>query len=307
MNDVLYVCAQPAIDYYTWQVEVMINNFIENNVKPENIHIVCSYHGTVPEKWEKLKSVYNKVGFFFYKDERFKPGYIPSVRPHVLHKHWLHNPELENRTVLYHDCDIILARPLDFTNMLDLNTCYVSDTISYIGAKYIRSKGEHYLDLMTDIVGVNKQYVIENELNSGGAQYLLKNIPTGFWNKVYNDCETLYRVVNQQIAKDNPPHAIQIWCADMWAVLWNLWVYDRKVLVSPKLSFSWATSNIRDWDKHDIYHNAGVTGPGQMFYKGAYINKLPYQSIDLNKFSKDFCSYKYAEQIDKTSKITCLL
>ena len=307
MNDVLYVCAQPAIDYYTWQVEVMINNFIENNVKPENIHIVCSYHGTVPEKWEKLKSVYNKVGFFFYKDERFKPGYIPSVRPHVLHKHWLHNPELENRTVLYHDCDIILARPLDFTNMLDLNTCYVSDTISYIGAKYIRSKGEHYLDLMTDIVGVNKQYVIENELNSGGAQYLLKNIPTGFWNKVYNDCETLYRVVNQQIAKDNPPHAIQIWCADMWAVLWNLWVYDRKVLVSPKLSFSWATSNIRDWDKHDIYHNAGVTGPGQMFYKGAYINKLPYSEINLDKLSKDFCSYKYAESILKTSKTSCLL
>ena len=306
MNDMIYMCAQPAIDYYAWQVEVMLDNFIENKVDPKNIHIVCSHYGTVPEKWEKLRTKYSDVTFAFYIDERFKPGYIPSVRPHVLHKHWVHNPELASKTVFYHDCDIVLAKPFDTEGLMDLDTCYVSDTASYIGANYIRSKGEHYLDLMTGIVGVNKQYVIEQEKNSGGAQYILKNIPTEFWRKVYQDCETMFRLVNQQIAKDQPPHAIQIWCADMWAVLWNLWVLDRKVETTNKLSFSWATSPISEWDKHPIYHNAGVTGPGELFYKGAYIGKLPYD-IKQESFSNKFCAYNYAKAIVNTAKTSCLL
>ena len=308
MSDVIYLCAQPAIDYYTWQVEVMINNFEKNNVNLENVHIVCAHYGRIPEKWQKLKDQYNKVKFFFYRDERFKPGYIPSIRPHIMHQHWLHNPELEAKIIFYHDCDIILAKPLDFSEMgADNEICYVSDTVSYLGAKYVRSKGEHYLDLMTSIVGVNKQYVIDNEKDSGGAQYILKKIPAKFWQKVYYDCENLYRIVNEQIAKDKPPHAIQIWCADMWAVLWNLWFFDKKVKVTNDLSFSWATSPMAHWDNHPIFHNAGVTGMGNQFYKGAYINKLPYNELNLETLSKDFCSYKYAEAILNAKQVSCLI
>ncbi len=308
MKDVVFICAQPAIPYYTWQVEVMINNFERQGVNLENVHIVSSYTSNIPDGWKKLQETYTKVKFFFYKDERFKPNYIPSIRPHILHKHWLHHPELETSTVFYHDCDIILAKPYDFSEMLkDDTTCYTSDTVSYIGAKYVRSKGEHYFDMMTSIVGVNKQYVIEQEQNSGGAQYLLKNIPAKFWEKVYYDCETMYRMVNEQIAKDKPGHAIQIWCADMWCVLYNLFIYDRSIEVTDHLSFSWATSSMKDWEKHPIFHNAGVTGPGNQFYKGAYINKLPYAEVDLEKLSKDFCSYKYAEEIVETKSKSCLI
>lgn len=302
-----FICAQPAIDYYTWQVEVMINNFIENGVNPNDIHIVCSYYGKIPDKWSRLKTHYNNVGFYFYKDERHKQGYIPSIRPHILHQHWLHNPELEKETVFYHDSDIILARPLDLESMVNDDVCYVSDTISYIGANYVRSKGEHYLDIMTEIVGVNKNLVIQEEKNSGGAQYILKNIPTKFWEKMYYDCETMYRMVNSQIAKDKPPHAIQIWCADMWCLLYNLWLHDKVVKVTDMLSFSWATSPIEDWDKHPIFHNAGVTveRKNQLFFKGDYIHLLPFDN-DFSRYSKKFCSSKYSEQLDKLKQTTCL-
>ena len=95
-----FICAQPAIDYYTWQVEVMINNFINNGVNPNNIEIVSGYSGAeVPENWRKLSQHYNTVRFFFYKDERYKPGYISSIRPHILHQHWLHYPELANEKI----------------------------------------------------------------------------------------------------------------------------------------------------------------------------------------------------------------
>ena len=302
-----FVCVQPAIDYYTWQVEVMINNFIKNGVNPDDIEILCAHYGTIPEKWLKLKQHYKRVNFYFYHDNRQKPSYISSVRPFILHKHWLAFPELEKETIFYHDCDIIFSKPINFSHLLNDQTCYVSDTVSYIGANYVRSKGEHYLDLMARIVNVNKQYIIEQEHNSGGAQYILKNIPTEFWKKVYYDAENLFRQVNHQIALDQPPHAIQIWCADMWAVLWNLWFWDRDVKVVKELSFSWATSGIDDWDKHLIYHNAGVVGDREdMFFKGAYQNILPYD-IKQESFTPVFCSYKYVEEILKTKEVTCLM
>jgi hypothetical protein len=128
-----------------------------------------------------------------------------------------------------------------------------------------------------------------------------------FWEKVYIDCESLYLNVNKMIADDKPSHAIQIWCADMWAVLWNLWFFDREVKVSPKLHFSWATSNIQDWTNNPIYHNAGVTGDNmKMFYKGGYINRLPFD-IKIESFNPNLCSYKYAEEILKTKEVTCLI
>lgn len=288
----------------------MINNFIRNGVNPEDIQIVCAHHGTISEKWQKLAKGYPNVMFYFYADERQKPSYISSVRPHILYQHWLKHPELVNETIFYHDCDIVLTKPIDFEGLIDNQNCYVSDTVSYIGANYIRSKGEHYLDLMADIVNVNKQYVIEQEKNSGGAQYILKNIPIEFWKKVYYDAENLYRLVTHQIQKDKVAdpkiHELQIWCADMWAVLWNLWVWDKEVLVTDKLSFAWATSHINDWDKYPIFHNAGVVGDSNgLFYKGKYQLTLPYD-ITQESFNANFCSYKYAKEILKTKEVTCL-
>jgi hypothetical protein len=305
-----FICVQPAIEYYTWQVEVMINNFVSHGVNPDDIHIVCSHTGLVLESWKKLKEHYKDVKFFFYRDDRAKPAYISSIRPHILYKHWLTNPSLQQETVFYYDCDIVLSRPINFEKLNSDDVCYVSDTVSYIGANYVRSKGEHYLDLMTSLVGVNKEYVIQEEKNSGGAQYLLKNIPTEFWKKVYYDSENLFRIVNEQINKDRAidpsMHEIQIWCADMWAVLWNLWFFDKPVKVTDELSFSWATSFIKEWDTHPIYHNAGVTPDRkELFFKGAYQSILPYD-IKQESFSDQHCSYNYVSEILKAKEVTCL-
>jgi hypothetical protein len=301
-----FICVQPAIDYYAWQVEVMINNFIRNGVDPEDIQIISSYSRAITSKWYSLKDTYKQIKFYFYQDERKGHGYISSIRPHVLHKHWLHYPELEKETIFYYDCDILFTKPIDFSNLEKDNVCYLSDTISYIGAKYIKSKGENYFELMTEIVGVDPQVVIDNEKDSGGAQYILKGITADFWNKVYNDSEKIFTTIVKK-QNGNPSEPFQIWCADMWAVLWNLWVYKKEVKVTPEMSFAWATSPIRDWDRYSIFHNAGVVGPNnKLFYKGQYINKLPFD-IKLEEFTPTSCSYKYAEEILKTKEVTCLL
>lgn len=301
-----FICCQPAIDYYIWQVDVMINNFIRNGISLEDIQIVCAtYSGYSIKKWEDLATHYG-MKFYFYPDTRPIRKYISSVRPFILHKHWIANPELESETVFYHDCDMIFTRPVDFKSLLEDDVCYVSDTISYIGAKYIRSKGEQYLNIMTKIVGIDKEKIIAEEANSGGAQYLIKNVNAQFWDKAYHDSERLFSVITAQIKKDNPPHAIQIWCADMWAVLWGLWNMNKEVKVTPHLDFAWATSSISTWEKLPIYHNAGALAERKdLFFKGKYQIQFPY-NIKQEDFSEKWCSYKYVEEILKTKEGTCL-
>jgi hypothetical protein len=113
-------------------------------------------------------------------------------------------------------------------------------------------------------------------------------------------------MVNKQITKDKPDHALQIWCADMWAVLWNLWFFGKHVEVTDKMSFAWATSSVKDWERHPIFHNAGVTVDRKdLFFKGAYQTKTPYD-IKQEEFSNLHCSSKYVEEILKTKEVTCL-
>ena len=55
MKNLRYICCQPAIPYYTWQVEVLINNFKKMGVNPNYIDIVCGIeNGIIPENWQKM-------------------------------------------------------------------------------------------------------------------------------------------------------------------------------------------------------------------------------------------------------------
>jgi hypothetical protein len=130
-----------------------------------------------------------------------------------------------------------------------------------------------------------------------------------FWERVERDCENLYRDITalNNIKKAETPsyHELQIWCADMWAVLWNGWKMGRETVTHSHLDFSWATSHIDEWGKHSIFHNAGVTGGDGMFFKANYINKLPYgEEIDVRQ---DRCSYNYWLEVQETGKKSVLL
>ena len=106
MQELKFICAQPATTYYAWQVEVMINNFIEMGINPNDIHIVCyTETSEIPEQWVKLQNGYS-ANFFFYQDQRETNHYISSIRPNILKQHWLSNPELNDLAIFYHDCDI---------------------------------------------------------------------------------------------------------------------------------------------------------------------------------------------------------
>jgi hypothetical protein len=102
-------------------------------------------------------------------------------------------------------------------------------------------------------------------------------------------------------------HEIQIWCADMWAVLWNAWMRGYKTQIVKELDFCWATDHTEKWDEKYIYHNAGATVALQekIFYKGAFQSVLPYGIS--NNYEDKFASYKYFELVQEAGNSSALL
>jgi len=96
----------------------------------------------------------------------------------------------------------------------------------------------------------------------------------------------------------NPQHPIQSWTADMWAVLWGAWKKGDTTKINDELSFSWATDSISKYDKHNLFHNAGVATQTDLFNKIAY-QQTPFNA-DFSHVSDKFCSYKYVEEIEET-------
>jgi hypothetical protein len=157
---------------------------------------------------------------------------------------------------------------------------------------------------------IDEKIVEDNELNGIGAQYIMKGISGQYWETVEIDCEKLFVNITElnriKVEQDPTHHSLQIWCADMWAVLWNAWKMGCKTICHPNLEFSWATSPENLWNTCNIFHNAGaVNSSTGLFYKAEYMNKLPYNE-NLN-IKEGTTSYEYWKLIQKTAKKSILI
>jgi hypothetical protein len=187
--------------------------------------------------------------------------------------------------------------------MLKDDIGYLSDTVSYIGYNYIQDCSRRYkakyseleendlLNKMCECMEISKELLKENEQNSGGAQYLLKNITSEFWNNVEQSCYKLFKMLKDYEAKYPIDHHIQSWTTDMWCVLWHYWKLGNKTKVHKELDFSWATDNRQQYYTKNIFHLAGVTDKEKhMFYKGKYINSNIFDVYKNNNSAFDHVS-----------------
>lgn len=303
-----YISAQPATDYFSWQVEVYINNFLTLGIESESIQVIGAYDIEVSESWRKLESAYPKVGFFFYKDTREDKSYIPSIQPHVMAKHFEAFPELKKVAMFYHDCDFTFTKQFNFEPFLNDKIWYFSDTISYIGADYIKSKSVNLFKKMCKLVGISPKTVEKNQANSGGAQKLMKGLTSKYWLEVEKNCISLFNDLGEVLLEkpEGDPNTLQIWCASMWAELWTAFKFKHEVRVPKEFDFCWATCNAKRWDEVSFFHNAGVTDSNSgMLFKADYINSLPYKlnlSLDREK-----CSFFYYQQVNKAGRYSALI
>lgn len=125
----------------------------------------------------------------------------------------------------------------------------------------------------------------------------------GMWD-VYNAKDKIWeydftREVAENRAKQlSNYHELQIFAADMWAVLWCLWKLGKKTVPHKFFDFAWATDTIERYNECNIYHNAGVTESGHgLFFKGEFQDKVPDKNLRINPHSACSPYYELVKQI----------
>lgn len=307
----------PDHQFYLWQTLVQINNFRKMGIEGKTVYLVSTRGNTISDT---LKSLINsrelKSSFYLYNDERPSTKYSSSMRPHTIARFFRQFPEYGMEPFMYLDPDVLFTKPMDFSVFEKDDKWYVSDTRSYIDSRYIRSKGEPIFDKMCEIVGIDKNLVISNDANAGGAQYVMKNVNADYWDKVFWDSENLYHEItkmsNAIVAAEKtsttlpgespkkPYHPLQIWCADMWAVLWNGWYCGHEIEIHNDLDFAWASDSMDKWDKKYLFHNAGVPSEN-----GKSFCKITYQVSPFNKeinIDPNNIGIKFVEEIRETQR-----
>ena len=289
-----FISVQPDNLYFHWQVEVYLYNFIyKSNIDPKDIYVLFATTSNIYSKRiDSIIEMYPGVNILMYPDTRETPFYyISSIRPHILSKFFKDKPELLDEWFFYHDSDILFTKNFSF-NFEDIKSnVYLSNTRSYIGYDYIKSKGIEQMKSMLDIVGITEEKVISNDLNSGGAQYVFSGLDSNFWDKVYIDSENLFKYL--KLNNINVDNHIQFWCSDMWALLWNIIFFNKTPIIDNQLDFCFATDKYDKINDVLVFHNAGVIENDRgIFHKGSFINKEPYFE-DFSKYSPSFSSYFY--------------
>ena len=328
MKELKFICAQPDDVYYTWQVHLWLESL--RNIGHSDKAIVLIFTPSFREKsdkWQKIVDLYPEAEFVFYKDVNNEVSeklrvYIPILRPWCLMNYFKEHPERKDDAVFYCDSDILFTEKFDISHLLNDNICYLSDTNSYINASYFDSKvrdvlpekKEEYrkrdvLEETAKFAGISRTICEKNNLHSGGAQYLLKNIDYTFWQEMIDvtiNIRVHLMTINREFFKDENA-GFQSWCADMWALLWLLWKREQETKNAPELEFAWSSDNIGKLDRTTILHNAGIVsddmGYYPAFYKGKYhLGKDPFTDLHLqivfeNENSKKYCTHYYVSKL----------
>jgi hypothetical protein len=317
MDSLLFVSAQPDVPYFHWQVKLYVHNFIEKGINPKNIHVIYSIpEGKKEPSDESIEILKNGINLHFFKDERDNKHYIPSIKPYLISK-WIEKNSDHGNMFFLHDADIMFNKLPNFEKLIKDDVIYLSNTKSYIGYEYLKKcsknyeirfdhcKNEELIDSMCDIIGIQKSKIIENEDNSGGGQYIVKNTSHKVWDKIYKDSNSLYStLIKFQRKYPINQGQIQFWTAEMWSLLWNLWVENKQTLITDELDFCWATDTLEEYEKNPILHMAGVTEniKHDKFYKGDFIDNDPIEILKnepnyFNYINPNSSTTKYIENI----------
>lgn len=333
MRDLKFLTVCPDDTYYTWQVHLWLESLRDLGHSDKAIVLLFTPFNRVKnDKWLQIIDLYPEAEFHFYSDDpkedinTLRGIYIPIIRPYTAWRYFKEHPEMSGKAIFYCDSDILFMKDFNIDKFIEDDIHYLSDTNSYINATYFDSKINQVLpdkleeyknrDILGEvcsIIGINREIAEVNNLHSGGAQYLLKNVDAYYWSKVMNDCiliRTYLQQVNREFFKDENS-GFQSWCADMWAVLWNLWLRDQETKIISEMNFSWASDPIIKLKETTIFHNAGIvseTGNGYpAFYKGKYHTgqdptKDTYIDIILqDASSKEKCTWFYTDKLRQLS------
>jgi hypothetical protein len=335
---------QPGIDSFKWQLDVQVYNLTRLGMLEDNeYHILVFVEGhlknNIPD-WSDLERKNVKV--FYYVDDKNRCdhlikqfNYQPLLRPWMAALHFKKYRELEKEVIFYIDSDIVFTKQFDYQQFAKDDINYLSFTgnrekeYNYISYSYFENKinsddvaetkkatilNSNIIENLTQLCGITAEKFKEEELNTGGAQYILKNIDYKFWSDVMDGCMMIRLYLsnmNQRYFKGETPQekenkGFQSWCADMWSILFTLWKRGDNTLCPIELDFAWKNTSLEQLEKLNIYHDAGHHESEEegvkydLFNKRKYIKGgTPFEE-DLSYISKKHAVSFYITEIQNT-------
>lgn len=298
-------------DYIVWQLYVQMVNFREMGIEQDAIILVATED---PREEMKRFAAWTKASVYYYRDDRAERNYFSGFRPNLLKK-FFQRPDAP-KVYLYHDQDIIFLKKPDLAELEKGEACYVAAAArSYLWADYVQAfKQYDHLSDMAKIVGIDVADILkyDQDKQTGGAQYVLKDLGYDFWNKVDHDVELIHRKITLDTLEDerNGVYHIQVWCADMWAVLYNLCYFKKDIQQHAMIDFAWPWEPVSS--PHYIMHNAGIDHSNEMHpeqqFNRRYFNKSRYTHKDApfgethDYVSKEIVQSKYVELFPTAKK-----
>lgn len=289
----------PFIDksYYVWQILVQINNFRKMGYEQDTIFLGTTFADKVSPELQKLvDSPDIKAKFVLYPEDRLIRRYPASLKPRTMAKYFRDFPEEKDTVYVYLDPDVIFLRPINFALYANDDIWYESDTTGYLNSRYIKSKGEQLFIEMCMIVGIDPAVVISNDLNAGGAQFIIKNNTYELWYEIELLSVILYKHMEATKEKYCPPSQqfpIQAWTAEMWTTNWCAWKYGIETKVMPELNFHMADHALSRLE-HPFLHCAGNIEEGKAFNKKTY-QESPFK-VELPDYAESITSL-YVKEI----------
>lgn len=309
------------------------------------------------EKWKEIEKLFPETKFFYYNDPKgsvtdlmVNYNYHNVHRLCSLERHFKEHPELEKVTTFYLDSDVIFTQKPDIEQYIQDDVNYLSDVRTYMNEEYLSGKVaevkedkiEEWIEAKivekaAKIADLTIEDIRAKNKNTGGAQYILKNMTSKFFSECINIClgvRTLFQGVNQyffpgEMPLDRENKGIQSYCADMWAIQWNLWRHKLPSETPKWMDFAWATDRIEKLEEVFLLHNAGIVNDegiritenlksvkdeegksvvveAKAFFKNNYQNKNVFEDIENiqaivdDENSQKYCTSVYAQEIINT-------
>lgn len=344
---------------FVWETETQLFNLFKYGLtdKFRLLIFLPAYQREFLKEWKELETRYPEAKFFYYTDVQNKVtdlmvnyDYVPIHRLCSLEKHFKDHPELQKSAVFYLDSDVIFTSEPPIASYVDDDINYLSDTKTYLNEVYlsgkikdvIPEKKEQYeklgvIDKAAKFAGLTIEDLRSKNNNTGGAQYLLKDISPKFFSECIDLClqiRIFFQTINQEFFPGNTRierenSGIQSYCADMWAIQWNLWRHGLPSSTDKWMNFAWATDKIEALTDKWMLHNAGITSDASIritldnktikgedgkstivdvpsLWKGKYYNKSIFDDIESikiivnNKDSQKYCTSRYAQEVLET-------
>lgn len=287
----------PDEDFYLWQAIVQA---VELDRLGWPVTYLVYHQGKYPSPHALRLAKLAPVEFWREWRTPQQFGYNAAMKPWLVGKWLERRPEYSGPFLLL-DPDAV---PTGATTLPEptATTWYGTDTDSYTGPGYIRSKGEGLWLEVCELVGVDPAYA--EQFPGIGAQYATAGSTSEFWCAVAEKSIEVYQHVSsgESIARYTPEgeHPLQSWTAEMYVMQLEMVRRGVTPVVSPEMEMVWADGPASGWERVGFFHDAGqVESNGRDFHKQTFQRSPWRQRI---KVSPESASARYVELIRRVAR-----